>query len=109
MVQVLATGGLVSGAAKVDGAGGADNAPIGRDRASGKYGKGMERGSSGGNEKRGGGERWRRQVEWQCGEEELEEDEGEEKSARGMAGGERRRPRKEWRRRQRQRGGGKRS
>ncbi len=57
MVQVLDPGGLVSGAAKVDGAGDADNALIGRDRASGRDGKGMERGSGGRNEKRGGGER----------------------------------------------------
>jgi hypothetical protein len=56
MVQVLAPGGLVSGAAKVDGAGGADNVLIGRDRASGRGGKGMERGSGGGNKMRGGGE-----------------------------------------------------
>ena len=57
MVQVLAPGGLVGSAAKVDGAGGADNALIGRDRASGRDGKEMERRSGGGNEMRGGGER----------------------------------------------------
>ena len=36
MMHVLAPGGLVGGTAKLDGAGGADNALIGRDRTSGK-------------------------------------------------------------------------
>ncbi len=67
MMQVLAPGGLVGGTAIVDGAGGSDNALIGRDRASGRDVEGLERGSGGGNEIRGG---WRRDVE---GEEELEE------------------------------------
>ena len=54
---VLAPGGLVGGTAKVDGAGGADNALIGLDRASCRDVGGLERGSGGGNERRGGGER----------------------------------------------------
>ena len=58
MLQVLAPEGLIGGAAnKVDGAGGADNVLIGRDRASGRDVKGLERGSDGGDKMRGGGER----------------------------------------------------
>ena len=57
MLQVLAPGGLIGGAAKVDGAGGADNALIGRDRASCRDDEGLERESGGGDEMRGGGER----------------------------------------------------
>jgi hypothetical protein len=52
MVHVLAPGGLIGGTANVDGAGGADNALIGRDRASGRDAKGLERGSGGGDEMR---------------------------------------------------------
>ena len=44
-------------AAKVDGAGGADNALIGRDRASCRDNEGLERESGGGDEMRGGGEK----------------------------------------------------
>jgi hypothetical protein len=58
MMQVLAPGGLVGGTAKVDGAEDADNALIGGDRDSGRDVEGLERGSGGGNEIRGGGERW---------------------------------------------------
>ena len=57
MLQVLAPEGLIGGAAKVDGAGGADNVLIGRDRVSGRDVKGLERGSDGGDKMRGGGER----------------------------------------------------
>ena len=75
MMHVLAPGGLVGGTAQVDGAGGADNALIGLDRASGRDVGGLERGSGGGNEMRGRGER-------QSGGEEGERrKKGEEKCA----------------------------